>query len=184
MRGFWIKWVFAACLAGAAYGRFGARGPDGATLAAAALSASVLAGLVWFAWAWATVPEEDRNYTLLGRYTAFSATVRLFVPIYSLYWFFRALGHLCASINDSLARRELTMRAPLALANTAAVLFVIAPLFAWRPDASFLVYLVAGALWFVFTVQADHARRFVFLSAAAEREKIDAERAKLRAEHR
>src|SRR5437016_14018808 len=75
--------------------------------------------VVWFSIAWDSVPEEDRHYTQLGRYTAFSATVRLFVPFYDLYWYFRALSLLCGSINDSLARRELTMRAPLAVANIA-----------------------------------------------------------------
>jgi hypothetical protein len=182
-RGQSLKWIFLAVLSAGPLALYFA-GPNKATLAIA-LAGMVLTptlGLTWFLVAWATVPAEDRHGTELGRYSLFWVFMRFFIPLYGTFWLFASMLILCKAINHSLIKREMPVRASALVGIASMIAFWLVYAFAPR-DLNGIVtaWTVAGALWFLFMLQTDHARRFMILACLAEREQNDATRRSLAA---
>jgi hypothetical protein len=117
--------------------------------------ASVLVAIVWVSKAWASVPVEP-----VKSMHRQEAVLRLFIPIYNLYWMFVVNLRLCAAIDAVLARRG-TQRTPRNAAIAAGVLTILS----WTSSSSGEPWttLAAGAgaavFWFVYMNGVDSLRR-------------------------
>lgn len=175
VHGLFLKWIFAACFVAGAAALAKLRGtPDASVIPNVTLGASQLVGVTWLYVAWWNFPPEDRHFTPFGRVSAFGAIVRLLIPCYGTIWIFTGLSLFCKAINESLTRREMPMRVPYALAVAPTIVFIGGSWLMFRGDVDARMMLVCatGALWFLFMLQCDNARRFMILACLAEREKI------------
>ena len=173
-----LKWLFLSALVAGPLATY-FRGDSDLTRALSLLGvfASYCLGLAWFLVAWASVPTEDRHGTELGRYSLFWVFMRFMFPLYGTYWVFAAMLILSKAINHSLAKREMPVRTSALVGIAAAIslplVYAIAPR---GPSALVIAWTSAGALWFLFMLQTDHARRFMILACLAERERNEATR--------
>jgi hypothetical protein len=179
VHGLFLKWVQLSCIAAALAARFGLHDRSlGLLVAVGSLAVSGVVGVAWLAVAWTNFPPEDLHYTKFGRYTAFGATLRIF---YYPLWTFRNLSLLCNAINDSLQRRSIPVRVPAAVGMAAPVVLLVGYVLTRDVDARLLLASASGAIWFLFMLQCDHARRFMILACNAGRERVAAARATMNA---
>ncbi len=171
VQGLFLKWIFAACLGVGALALVQLRAsPIATSIPLWTLAASATLGVVWYYVAWSNFAPEDRHFTPFGRISAFGAIMRLPLGCYGIYWLFAGLSLFCKAINESLTRREMPVRVPYALAIAGPIVALFSAPWLVRPgdvDAKMMLVCGTGALWFLFMLQCDSARRFMILACLA-----------------
>ncbi len=171
-----IKWFYlGAALVVSLAPLFGAPRTVGDT---AAWIASAL-GIWWVQLTWSSIPEYDRAADHAGHIPADTVLWRFFIPIYDFYWAFAANVAMCRMINRSLERMQMPPRVQslVAIAAMVITLVVVAmvvtqSLTVGRSPILWVMY----ALWFVYMVHVDAARRIMVLASRAEAAAVAAPR--------
>lgn len=151
-RSLWI-WGYAvgqlaALGADAAYLTVGA-GSNGYGLALRLVSAIV--GLAWLGSAYERVPRRLRLACSPGALVG-----RHFVPIYNLYWIFKAQSLLCDALDMLLLERDQRRGAPRGLAVAGCALVLVSRIASGLPGALFLMLMLANmAAWTMYMIAVE-----------------------------
>jgi hypothetical protein len=166
----WLKWMYAGgallLIVANVLALAGLRLAPVAAFSRMLSVANVAVGLGWLHGAWSSVPAGDRDFTPLGRVSATSATLRVLIPFYNLYWCFAVHGMLCRALNESLGRRGFYARVMPAAAFFATVLSGAARVASILPVPGLFTVVYAGAtlLWVAYMAEIDHARRLLVVA--------------------
>ncbi len=123
-----------------------------------------IVGLAWLYGAWQRIPERLQEVDG-HRYTATSLVLRFFIPVYNLYWLFRAQQLLCGALDARLKEKG---RGGPAVSGTATLPCLLQFFSAGLSNAKLppIVSLVAvtltGLAWtsYMFTIERAFAQAF------------------------
>jgi hypothetical protein len=112
----------------------------------------------WIYYAWSGLPLELRLGISPG-----GAVVRLFAPIYSLYWVFVVHARIGEALDTLLRSVDDRRRAPVTLAAVATVFYFVPTLMLLGGGGTYawVVLVLDQALWMAYMIQCDALRRAV-----------------------